>query len=288
MAVKTGDRVKFVSVEGSSLPSTVDDSAIYFLKGSQELFVGTQMISNVLNVDFINHNAGYHNSIYRGKNLGTSVTAEQYAEISAGTFKDLYIGDYWVINGVNWRIAAFDYYYNTGDAACTKHHIVIVPDTTLYTAQMNNTASTVGAYVGSDMYKTNLKTAKTKIYAAFGEAHVMQHRQYLQNAVSSGHPSGGAWVDSKVELMTEENVYGCKIFGPMAYGYTVYNNCTIDKSQYPLFTLNPYMISNKEWYWLRDVVSSAYFAGVLGSGCAYYYASASNAIGVRPAFSIIA
>ena len=39
-------------------------------------------------------NAGYHNSVFRGKYLGTSVTAEQHAQIAAGTFKGLYIGDY--------------------------------------------------------------------------------------------------------------------------------------------------------------------------------------------------
>ena len=36
-------------------------------------------------------NAGAHNAIYRGKYLGTSVTAAQYAAIAAGTFDDLYI-----------------------------------------------------------------------------------------------------------------------------------------------------------------------------------------------------
>ena len=40
----------------------------------------------------IQNNAGFHNSIFRGKYLGSSVTAAQYAEIAAGTFKDLYIG----------------------------------------------------------------------------------------------------------------------------------------------------------------------------------------------------
>ena len=75
------------------------------------------------------NNAGSHNSIYRGMSLGTSVSAAQYASISAGTFKDMYIGDYWTINSVVWRIAAFDYYYNTGDENCTTHHVVIVPDT---------------------------------------------------------------------------------------------------------------------------------------------------------------
>ena len=65
------------------------------------------------------NNAGAHNAIYRGKNLGTSVTTAQYNAIKAGTFDDLYIGDYWVINGVTWRIAAFDYYLRCGDSDLT-------------------------------------------------------------------------------------------------------------------------------------------------------------------------
>ena len=74
------------------------------------------------------NNAGSHNSIYRGKSLGSSVTAAQYDAISDGTFAGLYIGDYWTINEVSWRIAAFDYWYGAGDTACTTHHALIVPD----------------------------------------------------------------------------------------------------------------------------------------------------------------
>lgn len=33
---------------------------------------------------------------------------------------------------MTYRIAAFDYYYNCGDTNFTKHHVVIVPDTSLY------------------------------------------------------------------------------------------------------------------------------------------------------------
>ena len=40
-----------------------------------------------------------------------------------------------------------------------------------------------------------------------------------------------------------------------------------------------------EWYWLRDVVSAADFAIVNGGGRAYSY-SASDSLGVRPAFKI--
>lgn len=229
--------------------------------------------------------AGAHNSIYRGKYLGASVTAEQYAAIAAGTFDDLYIGDYWTISGVNYRIAAFNYYLTTGDTACNTHHVTVVPDARLYTHVMNDTSTTKGGYVGSKIYTTGLADAKTTINNAFGSAHILTHRQYLCNAVSNGKPSGCSWYNSTVELMTEQNVYGGKVFGAGNDGSTVPALYTVDKSQYPLFAFRPDLISNRVTYWLRDVVSDAFFARVDDYGYANY-AIASAALGVRPAFSI--
>jgi len=231
------------------------------------------------------NNAGAHNAIYRGKNLGTSVTAAQWAAIANGTFADLYIGDYWVIGGVNWCIAAFDYYYKTGDTSCTTHHVVIVPDTNLYTRAMNDTNITTGGYIGSKMYTEGLAQAKTKINNAFGSSHILSYRQFLVNAVTNGKPSGGSWYNSTVELMTEQNVYGGKIFGAGNDGSTIPYLYTIDKSQFPLFAHDPSMISNRQRFWLRDVVSADRFAGVNATGYAHY-TTASNDYGVRPAFSI--
>lgn len=230
------------------------------------------------------NNAGAHNAIYRGKNLGSSVTAAQYAEIAAGTFKDMYIGDYWTIGGVNYRIAAFDYYLNCGDTNTTAHHVVLVPDTNLYSHVMNDTNITTGAYVGSKMYTEGLEQAKTTIKAAFSD-HVLSHRIYLSNATSNGKASAGAWVDSEVDLMCEHMVYGNGVFSPVSDGSTIPNNYRVEKSQLPLFQHEPSRIRNRASWWLRDVISASFFAIVGGHGNAsFYYASASY--GVRPAFCI--
>ena len=240
------------------------------------------------------NNAGAHNAIYRGKSLGSTVTTAQYAAIKAGTFDDLYIGDYWTIGGVNYRIAAFDYYLNSGDTNCTTHHVVIVPDTCLYNAQMHNTSSggwesgaantTAGGDAGSDMYKSNLKQAKTTIKSAFS-GHVLKHRIYLTNAVANGRASGGAWCDSEVDLMCEQMVYGSGIFSPVSDGSNVPANYRVEKSQLPLFQHEPSRICNSATWWLRDVITASYFAYVNGDGNANY-GNASNSIGVRPAFCI--
>ena len=240
------------------------------------------------------NNAGAHNAIYRGKSLGSTVTTAQYAAIKAGTFDDLYIGDYWTIGGVNYRIAAFDYYLNSGDTSCTTHHVVIVPDTCLYNAQMHNTSSggyeggaantTTGGYVGSDMYKSNLEQAKTTIKSAFS-GHVLKHRIYLTNAVANGRASSGAWCDSEIDLMCEQMVYGSGIFSPVSDGSNVPANYRVEKSQLPLFQHEPSRICNRATWWLRDVITASDFASVNDNGAAHYN-GASNSIGVRPAFCI--
>lgn len=230
--------------------------------------------------------AGAHNAIYREKNLGSSVTNAQYNAISSGTFNDLYIGDYWTINGVNYRIAGFDYYYRCGDNDFTKHHAVLVPDTQLYTHCMNDTNITEGGYVGSKMYKEGLEQAKKTIKAAFPN-HVATHRIYLTNAVTNGRPSGGAWFDSEVDLMNESMLYGCRHFSPMNDGTNIPTNYTVERGQLPLFHLAPNFIhaNRATWFWLRDVVSAAFFAYASDTGLAAY-SGASNARGVRPAFCI--
>lgn len=229
--------------------------------------------------------AGAHNSVYRGANLGTFVTSAQWAAIQAGTFDDMYIGDYWVIGGVTYRIAAFDYYLRAGDTDMTTHQVTLVPDVPMYTHVMNDTNVTTGGYVGSKMYTSGLTQAKNTINTAFGSTHVLTHRQYLSNAVTNGRPSGGSWYDSTVELMTEQNVYGGKIFGAGNDGSSVPALYTVDKSQYPLFAFRPDLISNRQTFWLRDVVSAATFACVGANGLATCYAT-SLVLGVRPAFSI--
>ena len=256
-------------------------STANFKKDLKEYMEGVNTILAQLTYD----NAGAHNSIYRGKNLGTTVTEEQWEAISSGTFTDLYIGDYWVIGGVNWRIAAFDYYLNCGDTSFTKHHAVIVPDTCLYSAQMNTTNVTTGAYKGSAMYTANLTQAKSTINSAFGSSHVLSHRIYLSNATSNGRASAGEWTDSTVDLMCEHMVYGSGIFSPVSDGSNVPNNYRVEKGQLPLFALEPSRICNRDTWWLRDVITAASFAIVYTYGNAdYYYAS--NSYGLRPAFCI--
>ena len=224
-------------------------------------------------------------TIFRGKNLGTVLTTEQKTNIQNGTFKGLFLGDYWVIGGQTWRIVDFDYWYNCGDTAFTNHHLVIMPDNALYNTQMNATNTTEGGYIGSLMYTEGLSQAKTLVTSAFGDA-VRTHREYLVNAVSNGKPSGAAWYDSSVELPNECMIYGHLHFSPTSDGSSIPTIHTISKTQLALFQVCPRFIVNRSCnQWLRDVVSAARFAAVGNNGSATY-SGASISFGVRPVFPI--
>jgi hypothetical protein len=223
--------------------------------------------------------------LFRGKNLGTALTAVQKAAIKDGSFKGMFLGDYWSIGGRIWRIVDMDYWYNCGDTAFISHHLVIMPDEALYNAQMNTTNVTTGGYVGSAMYKSNLANAKTIVNAAF-QGSVLTHREYLCNAVANGRPSGGAWFDSSIELPNEPMMYGHPHFSPTSDGSTVPSIYTISKTQLALFMVCPRFIVNRSYnQWLRDVVSSADFAYVTGNGDAGCN-GASYSYGVRPVFPV--
>ena len=232
--------------------------------------------------------ADFHNAHYRGKSLGTEVTADQWAAISNGTFADMYVGDYWTLGGKVYRIAHFNYWYNTGDTACTTNHVVIVPDASLVSGKMNSSNITTGGYTGSGFYtgtnadessNTARATALSTVETAFGASHILQHREWLTNAVSSGQASASGWVDSKLDLMNENMVYGQPAFAQSWY------ETGIDKSQLSLFKFRPDLIGIRACWWLRGVAGSAYFAYVYSSGYAYG-TGASYSLGVRPAFGI--
>ena len=240
-------------------------------------------------------NGGAHNSIYRGKditNLFYDGTLSK--QIAAGTFDDIFVGDY--IIGKNskrkYLVADINYRLHMGDTECTKPHILMIPERTMGNEQMNATNVTTGAYIGSAMYTTNLAKYKTIIKNDFEETHILKHRNHLQNAVTNGYESAGTWYDSDIELMNETMVYGSNIFKNCLNGSNIPNNYTIDKSQLSLFRLRHDLTvalndsGARQWYWLRDVVSSAFFVYVGTSGLALY-SNASASGGVRPAFLII-
>ena len=226
----------------------------------------------------------FHNAYPRCKYLGTTISNAQNTAIKNRTYDDLFIGDYWTINGINWRIVAIDYYFNVGDTNFNKGNIIVMPDAVLYSAQMNETNTTAGAYAGSLMRTQNLNNARTIAQNAFG-SHLANHRIILANGVDASGPNSWSWYDSdRVELPNEVQIYGTRVWGSALKGWDV----ATQKQQFPLMALAPQFVNTRQTYWLQDVSSysvSSTFARVTGEGNASY-TTASYSLGVRPSVTL--
>ena len=227
--------------------------------------------------------------------LGDSVTSDQWNQISAGTFDNLFVGDYWVINDVTYRIAGFDYWRSEYDSALNKHHVVIVPDKNIVVGcAMHGTAYASGAYLGSDFYtgtnNTARATAQSVVTSAFGSSHIFVYDEYLSNNISNGAESNAALTSISIEPMSETMVFGTNIL----HHYVNTSNTNVcktrSKSQLPLFRLRPDLIPSapgiSSGYWLRDIAGNTYFAAVDKYGSASLGQSNLTIYGVRPAFAI--
>ncbi len=212
-----------------------------------------------------------HRNIFRGKSLGESITAEQLATIRDGSFKDLYVGDYWEINGTKYRIADINYWRNVGypeSEKVQKPHILIVPDTVLGSGQMHTSNSTYGGYRNSEMKSTRLNNIAKTLPDTF-KSLLLTHRMF----------SDGAWINASVDLMSEVMVHGTYI---CADGN---NRQTSDAQQLSLFRLCPELKSIGQNYWLRNVAGSQTYTLISQYGDASSD-MATSTYGIRPVFAV--
>lgn len=241
-----------------------------------------------------------HNAMWGGRDITASFNnGTVSANIANGTFRDIFPGDYITkqvtISGttytVNWVIADCDYWINKGDGdtGMETHHVVIVPQAPIFSANMNVTNTTEGGYMGSRMFRETIPACATGIVNAFGASHILTFRDWLisgmtANQISSGLPNmtGGAhwgassWVSVQCDLMTEKMVLGAPVNSASALDEWCATR------QMSAFRLSEHLINyNRQWYWLRNIVSSAFFATVRGNGGAHTH-SASYVHGVRP------
>ena len=238
-----------------------------------------------------------HNAMWGGRDITAAFNAGTVStNISNGTFKDIFPGDYITktvtIGGtaytVNWVIADCDYWINKGDPAMTAHHVAIVPQVPIFSARMNSTSTTEGSYKGSEMYKNIIPACATGIVNAFGSSHILTFRDAISNSVDTSHASSGIpqlvgtpgwwgeWVSVQCNLMSEKMVYGA----PICSGGAMNN--VMATRQMSAFRLSERLINyGRHTWWLRDVVSVSSFARVYGSGFAGA-GGASDTIGVRP------
>lgn len=210
-----------------------------------------------------------HRNIFRGKHLGESITDEQLAAIRDGSFDDLYVGDYWEINGVRYRIADINYWKGVGyQESVQKPHILIVPDTALGSGQMHTSNSTSDGYKSSTMNTVRLNQIANSLPDVFKKI-LISHRMF----------SDGTWINASVDLMNEVMVHGTYICTDNS------NKQTSDTQQLAMFRLVPELKTIGANYWLRNLSSAQTYTLVSQYGDASND-MATSTYGIRPVFGI--
>ena len=252
--------------ETKQIAQSVRDDAV-----SGKFAATAEMVEQAVSVFMAGFSPEMHRNIFRGKHLGESITEEQLTAIRDGTFDGLYIGDYWEINGVRYRIADINYWRNVGypeSEKVQKPHILIVPDTILGSGQMHTSNSTSGGYRNSVMKTVRLNQIADSLPDTFKYI-LISHRMF----------SDGSWGNTSVDLMNEVMVHGT---------YICTDNCnkqTTDTQQLSLFRLCPELKSIGQYYWLRNEAGSQTYSLISQYGDASSD-MATSTYGVRPVFAV--
>ena len=238
-----------------------------------------------------------HNMIYRGKNLGATLTDAQHTALSSGNFTDLYLGDYWTktvtIPGAPYTggdgelifvpaqtnitlkavIADFDTFYagyNSSYAGINTHHAAVIV-TGFSNVNWNGTDSTVGGYLNSVIHKWLVGSALPQIETWFGSAKVLSHQKLLTNAITGDAASGWAWSSQKISLLSENQMYGSKVWGNSKASNGGYEPGEAFKHLNVFNHIDANLLFGNKTIWLRDIASAVGVAYLNHYGNASYY-----------------
>lgn len=264
--------------------STLNDSDVMLIDGTN----GTKTISvEQLRYMLFDNIPEMHNNIYRGKNLGSSVTSAQYQQITSGKFSDLYVGDYWTINGFKWQIVDFDYFYNSGNSHLLKHHAVIMPTKCLYQSGYESTNTNENGYFNSKLYKEGLIKARQQINAAF-TGHIIEHDEVGTYNKDGKNRWNVRWDKATVGIPSVYYIYPSDLVLKLDTNNEMFYNI-IYSGPFALFQLlkQKAILTEdlSEAYWLRECISTSGFATSV-ENLTINWGYASTSYGVRPYFLI--
>lgn len=194
-----------------------------------------------------------HNQIYRGKNLGTAITDEQFEQITNGTFHDLWIGDYWLMGQNRFRIAKFEGYNadvtagldSPSPTSGDRHMLMVVPDMAFGPVQFYSQrdlskvgyfGSTLRSYLENDVYNSISSLFGDKL----GDTYVwMCNGASLATSFTTSY-MGASFVKTSI-FAGEASQY---ISSPQAHPRTVENTMLAPT---PLFQLAPGALVSRTW-----------------------------------------
>lgn len=202
-----------------------------------------------------------HRNIFRGKNLGSEVSSEQITHIRDGSFKDIYVGDYWEIDGTAYRVADINYLSKDNDYI--GNHLIILADNPSWLSAWDSSGSVSKGYAGCTLRTNYLSTIKNKIVSDFPNLSLIPYTTRLSNGISTSTKlTTYAYTSCDVELLSALMVYGWNPYSPITTGTWIMDMSASISSrsfQLAIFRLNPRMSAlieaneYKNSYWLSDI-----------------------------------
>lgn len=193
--------------------------------------------------------AGFHNSIYGGHWLQDGLTNERVQAIRDGDFGDMFIGD--TIG--DFIIAHFDYFYNRyspSSEVFSRHHIVLIPQTTNGDTFQYGLYGDLKCYAyspirsqGERSYNIQSILKNAKLY----DHYCTMERIMIKNDEAKRTAICGAVEKCHVECMSAKMIFG---FDPDCG--TNYRVDTASETQFAIFRLAPERIRAGEPYWLTN------------------------------------
>ena len=158
------------------------------------------------------NNAAAHNSIYRGKNLGSAITGDMIANIRNGSYKDWYPGDTLTlpIDGTtNARVMG------CASASCTQtnfknHVILLLRNQNWNNLTWNDTDTIEGHLYSSKMFTEHLPYILGKIKEVIPDEYILKVNEGVADSVdSSGNVNHYTTVnDLQIFLPSMQNWFG--------------------------------------------------------------------------------
>lgn len=207
-----------------------------------------------------------HRNIYRGKNLGNHITDEQLARIRDGSFEDLYVGDYWKINGNRYRIVDINYYP-------IKDHLVIMPDHGVFNCKWNDTSNISQGLLGSTIwtqYRDNAFNIMKDDITNLEDIRVGFSQHIFNSVNDNGVTVGHVEIPNiKMSIPSQIHIIGSLSIGQASTdGHLQENGDGYEINQFSAFRLNSKLVKtdNNTRYWMRDIldihnVAAIHFAG---------------------------
>ena len=224
-----------------------------------------------------------HNSMYRGQNLG-SFNETFAGDIKNGTFNNMWVGDYFVVNNHTYKIAGFNYKYGHEENTGLTNHLIMLTDV-LGDQAMNSSDTTEGGFAGTQLFKNYFPQIESQLQTDFGN-HLLTFKSYLSTSVATDYeaPNDGQWYSLKA----------CMCNSVMWWGSPYSNNSLDTKynigdedTQLPIMKLHTdEQGSGSKDVWLRDVCNSKIFASPNPDGSIGTAYASNNGIMVRAFFLI--